>query len=190
MLDRRTQPYTPFYCEENAWHLCQSDALGDGVARWVLFISNDHHTCALWHQRAAAPRAPIVWDYHVVVLSDDGDCWRVWDLDTRLELPMEAGAWLAWTFWGTAHVPAEFAPRFRMVPAAAFVAAFSSDRSHMRSPDGGWQHPPPPWPPILAPQRPMNLDAFKDTRSVFLGELHDLDSLTRRLARPGQETPP
>lgn len=40
------------------------------------------------------------------------------------------------------------ARRFRVVPWACFRDHFSSDRSHMRTPDGQWSSPPPSYPPL------------------------------------------
>lgn len=37
---------------------------------------------------------------------------------------------------------------FRVIPAEQYLAEFSSDRRHMRRPDGTWIKPPPPYPPI------------------------------------------
>ena len=38
--------------------------------------------------------------------------------------------------------------RLRLVPFPLLQQRFASDRSHMRRPDGGWNAPPPSWPPI------------------------------------------
>lgn len=37
---------------------------------------------------------------------------------------------------------------FRVIPAEQYLAEFSSDRRHMRRPDGTWIKPPPPYAPI------------------------------------------
>ena len=37
---------------------------------------------------------------------------------------------------------------FRVVPAPTFLAKFSSDRRHMKKPDGSWMKPPPNYPII------------------------------------------
>lgn len=37
---------------------------------------------------------------------------------------------------------------FRVIPAEQYLASFSSDRRHMRRPDGTWIKPPPPYPSI------------------------------------------
>lgn len=37
---------------------------------------------------------------------------------------------------------------FRVISAEQYLTEFSSDRRHMRRPDGTWIKPPPPYPPI------------------------------------------
>lgn len=39
---------------------------------------------------------------------------------------------------------------FRVIPADTYLIEFSSDRRHMRRPDGSWIKPPPSYPPILS----------------------------------------
>lgn len=133
----------------------------------------------MWNQRAAGrPGRALVWDYHVVVLARDP--WEIWDLDTFLGCPVPAAEYLLHTFHPT--LPAEYAPRFRLVEADTFAAAFASDRSHMRTLDGRWQKPPPPWPPIGAPERESNLLRFVDVEAPFLGEVLDLRQLFARIS--------
>jgi hypothetical protein len=136
--------YQPFYCDENAWWLCSEPAVGLDP-RDVIFVLSRAGCCPVAAQRAVAPGALCWWDYHVVVL--DGSR-RVWDLDTRLGCPLPAADWLAGSFPQVERLPALYRPLFRVVPAARYRAEFASDRSHMRAADGGWLHPPPPWPII------------------------------------------
>lgn len=141
-MSTRAEHDAPFWCEENAWHLCVEPRIGDGA--FVVVISNARQAVALWHQRAAArPDAPVLWDYHVVVVSKDA---RVWDLDTRLAFPIALDEYLARTF--REGVATHLRPRFRAIEAATYRARFASDRRHMRDAAGGWQQPPPPWGPI------------------------------------------
>lgn len=140
-------PHQPFWCEENIWHLCAHPAPGAGP-RSVLVLSGADGHVACWAQRAGPPDGPILWDYHVVLAARDAEGWAVWDLDTRLGCPAPLARWLAGTFPAAARVPSGLRPRFAVVPADAYRAGFASDRAHMRTPDGGWQQPPPPWPAI------------------------------------------
>jgi protein N-terminal glutamine amidohydrolase len=147
-----THRYQPYYCEENVWHLAGESALA-GLEPAALFISNAERSVALWEQRAGRPAdGLVIWDYHVVLLAraEPGD-WKVWDLDTRLGLPVTVDEWLGRTFRPLPAGLTGYAPRFRIVEGEAYRAEFSSDRAHMRSDDGAWTQPPPPWPPIERP---------------------------------------
>lgn len=180
MIERDACLYTPFYCEENAWHLVQRAELA-ALEPAVLFVSNPTRSCALWHQRAAPPGHPIVWDYHVVVLTRGAEQARIWDLDTRLAFPLAARDWLDHTFWGTPRLEARYRPRFRLVEAERFARTFASDRSHMRDARGAFTQPPPPWPIIATAEATMNLDAFVDTMHPFSGQTFALEGLRRWL---------
>jgi hypothetical protein len=178
-----TSRYQPFYCEENIWQLCDQGDFGDGA--YVVFISNARRTCALWSQRAAhSPGAPIVWDYHVVLIDDDVEPHaEVWDLDTLVGAPVPFERWWQATFPLEDAIPDEFRPCFRVIPADTFGTEFSSDRSHMRD-DGDWKAPPPIWEPIYRPEAGMNLDRFIDMSDVFLGKVIDASKFHRRF-NPG-----
>jgi hypothetical protein len=153
--------YQAFYCEENIWRLAQR---GDVLVHRseVVFIANTAGEVACWYQRAAPLHAPVCWDYHVVLAEAAPSGWRIWDLDTRLGLPCDADRWLDLTFQDPQRVPAQYHPRFRVVPSVEFVENFASDRSHMRSPSGRYRRPPPPWP---APGAGMNLEMWRDMES-------------------------
>ncbi|MEZ4435474.1 MAG: hypothetical protein R3F65_23975 [bacterium] len=168
--------YQPFYCEENIWHLAGRFAADD--AR-VVFISNPSRQCLLLGQRAGGESAgEVVWDYHVVLFARDVEGWQVWDLDCTAGAPLPARRWVDGTFALDGHTPSAFDPKCRLIVAATFVARFASDRRHMRAAAGGWQAPPPPWPPIG--------DGFNLMRWVDLddrsmpGEIVDLAGLRAR----------
>ena len=166
--------YHPFYCEENAWWLCAEPALGPGQ-RHVVFIVNRQGACPLAAQKAVPPGELCWWDYHVVVLDGTG---RIWDLDTRLGCPLPASAWLDGSFPFLPRLPANLRPLFRLIPAAQYRAHFGSDRSHMRTADGGWLHPPPPWPAIGSD---MLLAAYSSAAPDGPGELLDWEQMRRRV---------
>jgi len=136
--------YQPFWCEENIWQLTLDPTLGSGE-RHVVLISGITGHVACWQQRAAAVGEPVLWDYHVV-LAVRQDGWTIWDLDTRLACPLAAMTWLDHTFPCLVGLPPVFSPRFLVVPAAGYRRDLFSDRQHMRTATGDWQHPPPPWP--------------------------------------------
>jgi hypothetical protein len=170
--------YQPFYCEENVWQLCREPLLA-ARRRAAVFISNRDRTCAMWHQRAARDRtAPMLWDYHVVLLAEGP--WEVWDLDTTLGLPVPAEEYLLRCF--NPHIPRQFRARFRVVEAGVFGEVFASDRSHMRRADGRFRKPPPPWPAIGAAGAASNLMRFVDLEDPIAGEVLDLDELLARVS--------
>ncbi len=180
-----TPRYQPFYCEENIWQLCQDATLPVG-AHLVAVITGSgrqqrQRRCALWHQRLAPhPGGALLWDYHVVLLADAGP-WQVWDLDSDLGAPVAAAAYLAATFPGQEHLAPMLRPQFRLIQAAAYVAALRSDRSHMRTESGAYRQPPPSWPPPGGGGT-HNLDRLLDPTDPFIGEVVDLPSLRIRLA--------
>jgi len=173
-MDRTRFRYQPFYCEENAWWLCVEPDLGQGP-RYVVFIANHAGLCLFLNQRAAPPGEPIGWDYHCVVVDGAG---RIWDLDTRLGLPLPGRDWLAGSMPFAARLRPELAPWFRLVPAPDYRRDFASDRSHMRLPDGRWQDPPPPWPEI---GQGMTLPDYLHLSGDGPGELLDVGGFTARL---------
>jgi hypothetical protein len=139
--------YTPYYCEENIWYLCQTHQFKTRDAT-VVFISNHGRTVALARQTAGSPPDGIVvWDYHVVLLTSEPSP-LIWDLDTTVGCPSPASQWYETTFGAFQDLPDPFRPRFYLTPAEHYVAAFSSDRRHMRDKSGQWRKPAPPWPCI------------------------------------------
>lgn len=170
--------YQPFYCEENVFHLCAHPIFG-ARRRSAVFVSGVLGGCVMWHQRAARrPGAPLFWDYHVFVLAEDP--WEVWDLDSTLGMPVPAAVYVARSF--RAGLPPELAAVFRVVPADELRATFASDRSHMRSRDGRFERPPPPWPTVSPKERGSNLLRFIDVASPFVGEVLSLEELRDRVA--------
>lgn len=166
--------YHPFYCDENAWWLCAEPALGDGP-RHVVFIMAPRGACPLAAQKAVPPGDLCWWDYHVVVLDAAN---RIWDLDTRLGCPVPGRDWLAGSFPFVEQLPADLQPLFRLEQADTYRARFASDRSHMRSTEGGWLHPPPPWPPI---GEGMRLPDYRRTDAAGPGELLPWAQMVRRV---------
>ena len=174
--------HTPFYCEENAWHLCQHPRLS-AYERRVVFISNTSRCCPFWFQRASPKLGdPIFWDYHVLVIAQHNPTqpWRVWDLDTLLTLPLALPTYLNNTFGPPSLVPPNFHPLFRVLTPEVFLNHFSSDRSHMRTDDAAWREPPPSWPPLVDEQGTMNLMRFVDMEDAFVGQVMDRQTLLER----------
>ncbi len=177
--------YTPFYCEENIWHLCQQEEFTHREPQ-VVFVSNRKRACALWHQRAAKRNQPVYWDYHVILIirqlapagQSECDCWEVWDLDTLLDCPTTLPSYMARTFEHRS-VPTVYRPAFRVIPADAFTQAFSSDRSHMKDEDGEWLQPPPSWPPVFDGKK-SNLMDIVDLQNEHIGVVLNLDQFKEK----------
>ncbi len=172
--------YQPYYCEENIWHLCQSEQVR-GWERQAVFISNSARMCALWQQKSALTAdEPVVWDYHVILCARKGQAaWQVFDPDTRLGMPVAAGEYLRLCFPWAGQIQPQFAPEFRLIDADSYVAEFSSDRAHMRNKaDGSWLQPPPAWPAIFRNER-SNLSDYIDMSRSGTGSVVDLSGLQR-----------
>lgn len=169
--------YHPFYCEENAWWLCQDPLLRDEQPD-VVFISNAGGQCLLLEQRAAPADEPVIWDYHVIVIARG----QVWDLDTRLGMPVPVKAYLDATFPELPPALGHLAPRFRIVDAEELIAKFRTDRSHMRDASGGWRKPPPPWDPPGG-SAGANQTRFFDLEDGVAGKIVDLPELYARYSR-------
>lgn len=168
---RERQRHQPFFCEENVWHLLQAGPAELPEPRAALFVTNEHRSVAMWGQRAAV-HDPIVWDYHVVVLLPAHGL--VVDLDDRARPVWPVREWIPYAFRA---IEPRFAPRFRIVPAAAFLATFSSDRSHMLDAAGRPLQPLPPWPAPFVPSRGTNLQRFLDLADPFVGRIVDVREL-------------
>lgn len=165
----RARSYCPFYCEENVWHLARRII---ATRSTVIFISNSDRFVTLSNQRNSGS-----WDYHVIFATcNDKEVWKIWDLDSFLEFPVEAKFYFDNTF-SKDVVPR---PLFRLVPAELYVSIFASDRRHMISSDGSYLKPEPLWPEIGTG---FNLDKFIDMENIdFVGEVVDLNAVSQYLA--------
>lgn len=191
-LRRESFDYVPYYCEENVWRLLARPELA-GLETWAVTVfpaSQGIHTVdrvALCSQRAGRPRDGLVfWDYHVYAIVRDGLSDFVLDFDTSLPFATPAPRHFAATYpWAvdSGSFPVErrsdprFEPLFRVMPGRDYVDRFSSDRGHMRLPDGGWTAPPPPWPcPAGVPDKAWPLAKIRSADTEGPGDLLDLPS--------------
>ncbi|MFT7579416.1 MAG: hypothetical protein ACI9MR_001080 [Myxococcota bacterium] len=174
--------YQPYFCEENVWKRALSDLSSTGLA---VFVSNPQRQVALWSQRAGPEDGPIVWDYHVVYMSQDAAGTVIHDPDCRVGAVLPAETWLSASFPVPERTITQYRPWFRVVPRDLFVKAFASDRSHMRVGSGAWLKQPPPWP---APGEGMNLMRFVDMGAPFLGRVMTLDAFRAWLAAGAHPT--
>jgi hypothetical protein len=164
--------YARFYCEENIWFLGQETVFAKFLKK-VVFISNHPRRCVLFHQRGAnSPELPITFDYHVILICDDGG-WQAWDLDSSLSLPTPLKEYLDMTFGKQTPNPGELMPYFRIIDFEEFRSKFSSDRSHMRDSNGKWIAPPPAWPAIVMGES-SNLADLIDMRRRSFGSVMNL----------------
>ena len=157
MISTQKFRYTPFYCEENIWHLAQDPCFG-GQDALVALISGEGSHRRLWHQsQAESPDSPVFWDYHVILLIRDRHWW-VWDLDTTLGLPILADRYFPETFLGPGVDAENSDVTLRLIEADYYVQNFSSDRSHMRDANREWLAPPPGWPAIMKASKSNLID--------------------------------
>jgi protein N-terminal glutamine amidohydrolase len=171
-IDRAALDYQAFYCEENVWRLLAREEVSAHRAWAVMVASPSGHFVAL-HQKAGRPVDGLVcWDYHVFAIVDDLDEARLaLDLDSALPFPCPLERYLA-----ESYPPALFRreqPRFRVIAAADYVSDLASDRLHMRSSNGNYTAPPPPW-PAPGGGKSSNLMAWIDLGSRSPGTLYDL----------------
>lgn len=149
--------YVPFYCEENVYRFAEDRSAAGHTGGFAVLISNPERAVALAGQRAGhGPGATVIWDYHAIYV----EAGRVFDLDSLLGMPVDLERYEALTFPRTGDDP--LAPRFSVVPARAYLDAFSSDRSHMRGADGRYLEPPPSWPAIYDEHAGNTLFALVD----------------------------
>jgi hypothetical protein len=171
-------PYQPYYCEENAYRICQT--IIDGVdgdwgdatrsVDWygshtfgashgpsrgaLLFIFGVGEWVAVHHQTAAEEGRPVYWDYHVVAVVGSAGGERSGTPDDIRWFALDPDSRLPFGYPLSQYLTATFppgtpgAPRFRRLPWEEGREWFGSDRRHMRDGNGGWLQPPPPWPMI------------------------------------------
>ena len=173
--------YQPYYCEENIWQLMEQGFVSKNSS--VVFISNQHKTIAMAGQRAGDEAGIVVWDYHVVLISDEATP-QVWDWDTLAPTPCDSLQWFNLSFRpfmdpqaGRPEYPAalaHLAPNFRLVDGRAYLANFASDRRHMLDEKGQWLNPPPLWPPIGTGH---TLEHYLDFSDPAPGKITDLEGL-------------
>uniref|UniRef100_A0A336MTL6 Protein N-terminal glutamine amidohydrolase n=1 Tax=Culicoides sonorensis TaxID=179676 RepID=A0A336MTL6_CULSO len=151
--------------EENVWKLCElvkKTHPRELSKCYAVFVSNDRRTVPLWRQKAGRDEDKLViWDYHVFFMHNPSPhrC-LVFDLDTTLPFPTYFHKYVTETFRSDHAVPPEHRRFFRVIPAETYLEEFSSDRRHMRRPDGSWIKPPPSYPPIQTAASSHSLDDF------------------------------
>lgn len=132
--------YTPYFCEENIWHLANS-LVNEGInekALSVLFLSNQARQIVLYQQRNALSSQAIIWDYHVILQQTITPCQHddteslIYDFDTILPFPVKKTVYFDLSFPSPERLLPQFHMLIRTIPAVEYLAYFSSDRSHMK----------------------------------------------------------
>lgn len=196
--------YTTNYCEENIYHLAESLVLNDSPS-FVIIISNPTKSVPFWLNRLQIshenPGGFVVWDYHVILLSTTSSTTTsagldvpelqnggqaaaavtVWDYDSAVPFPCPAALYFQSVLKANRSHGLEKRYRrlYRIVSAAAYLAEFASDRSHMLRPDGSYCAPLPIWQPITArtPRTPRSTTPLEP--SLGAAQTHETMNLTR-----------
>ncbi len=198
-IKRSACKYTPFYCEENIWHLCGNPAFRK-KEKVVIIISNYLKKVLFLKQRAGDREGNVLWDYHVVMMAKD-DEWMMWDLDTWLPFPCPVTKYIEQTFpvestvfakskeWGgklgggnpgagnlggvyRADVAKSYTPLFKLVSCEVYRKRFSSNRKHMKDKHGRFIAPPPPW-RMINPGRGDTFSQFINMHDTSFGQVID-----------------
>ncbi|ORX91711.1 hypothetical protein K493DRAFT_49203 [Basidiobolus meristosporus CBS 931.73] len=99
-------------------------------------------------------------DYHVILVWK-GAASLVYDFDSILPFPCPFKEYCENTIPSAIPLPDIFHRNYRVISAAAYLATFASDRSHMRT-ESGWIKQPPTYEPIFTQESRMNLPVFID----------------------------
>ncbi|KAG5678570.1 hypothetical protein PVAND_008233 [Polypedilum vanderplanki] len=175
--------YVSCYCEENVWKLCEQveKQYPNELSKcYAVFVSNERRTVPLWRQKAGRGEDKlVVWDYHVFFMHNPSpNRCLVFDLDTTLPFPTYFHKYVTETFRSDYAVSEDHYRFFRVIPAEVYLNTFSSDRRHMRRPDGSWIKTPPSYPEIGSNlSNPHRLDDFicmKSGKNPDLGKVYDL----------------
>lgn len=167
--------YTPNYCEENIWQLCQHPDLTDVLTR-VLFISSLSRNSPLHFQQSSQGEMPVWWDYHVILLASKDGHHSIYDFDTTLPFPSVAQQYLKSTFQEVPMMKPDDRPLFKIVEGDDYISSFHSDRSHMRDADGQWIFEPPTW-PLIESEGALSIEGLMDFTTTSSHKLYPLDEL-------------
>ena len=155
--------YTPLFCEENIWHLIKT-LINKGInakAIKVVFITNKHKRIAIFNQQSAEHNQPVIWDYHVILITNIEQSRYIFDFDTRQPFPDDIGNYFQNSFPDNIH--SDYISHFRIIPADLYLKKFSSDRNHMKNiiPECNFPH----YPVILS----------NENNAMYLTDLFDID---------------
>ena len=132
-INNEEYTYTPHFCEENIWWLAKKllDTAAANERMYVVFFSNAAESVVLYKQRLAPAGGFIVWDYHVVLQTNQQETDWIYDFDTRLSFPAPLITYLFQTFPQHTVLPEAYRTHIRRIPALEYLRHFYSDRTHM-----------------------------------------------------------
>lgn len=151
--------YTPFFCEENIWHLVNNMELEDQLSSSILFITNEFKTCALMNQKASKVNELVIWDYHVILHNRKEN--TIFDYDTRLGETTCIEDYFTNTFGDQSLLSSPYKSYIIPISGKDYINKFSSDRSHMLDEHGHQLQKFPEWPAILS-KHELNLATLMD----------------------------
>ncbi|KAJ9060198.1 Protein N-terminal glutamine amidohydrolase [Entomophthora muscae] len=166
-LTRERFLYSSCYCEENVYQAINElktnenfktySLVRDGLLEMhTIFIINPIKAVPIWKQNVRSSEdAPVIWDYYVILslcLMKSFDAHWILDFDTSLPLITPFEDYCTSSFRPLAAEYQEYSRYYRVVEADLYIENFASDRSHMRTKDGGWLSTPPNY-PLIWPKR-------------------------------------
>ncbi|KAG1695559.1 Protein N-terminal glutamine amidohydrolase [Nymphon striatum] len=193
-VNREDCTYTPFYCEENIWKLCETiQSINTGALQCchVIFISNEKEMVPLWAQKAGSQGSSglVTWDYHVILayslLNETMTRSKIYDFDSRRPFPSNFHDYFHDTFRPNLQLEPDYHRMFRVIGAPSYLKLFSSNRFHMKKVDGTWCADPPSYSCILNEAGSDTLKSFISMKeSRMYGEIFSQDALFKRFTTP------
>lgn len=181
--------YTPNYCEENIYLLCQKYIqdfsqkklpLNEKEDAYAVFITNPTQKTFIQYQKNSLSKNNlVVWDYHVIfihkVQANEKNFSYVYDFDSILPFPCEFKEYYSKAL--SFEVYGKLPTYFRVCKAQEFLNEFASDRSHMlkdKKKSGLYKSPPPKYSCIVNKKKEnMNLHSFLNLRDEICGQVMD-----------------
>ncbi len=116
--------------------------------------------------------APIVWDYHVILLAKENEKYKIFDFDSQLDFGCDVDYYFSNSF-PQVEIPDELAPRFMIQSTKFFREHFQSNREHMKDEKGDFVEPEPSWKKI---SEESNLDKYLEmnTDKNYIVDLNEI----------------
>ncbi|MCL6270620.1 protein N-terminal glutamine amidohydrolase [Sansalvadorimonas sp. 2012CJ34-2] len=115
----------------------------------VLFLSSPSRKTPILQQKSSPhPDSPVLWDYHVILLMRNKGASWIFDFDSHLSFPVQAGDYFQKCFYPQDTLSPEHQVYIREISADEYLKTFTSDRSHMLDSEEKPLVRFPPYPPI------------------------------------------